>query len=90
MFTGTLAKESIGKKILILITGYKVNIAKLKAKWHVFPMEDVEDSEENGLERKLVVVPHDEGEIKLLNAYPMPLKLEKSILMCGQLLDYPC
>ena len=46
MFTGTLAQESIGKKILVLITGYKVNIEKVKAKWHVFPMEDLEDSEE--------------------------------------------
>ncbi len=66
MFTGTLAQESIGKKMLILITGYKVNISKLKAKWHVFPMEDVEDSEEKGLERKLVVVPHDEGRDKIV------------------------
>ena len=45
MFTGTLAHESIGKKILVLITGYKVPIAKLKAKWHVFPMEDYKDDE---------------------------------------------
>jgi preflagellin peptidase FlaK len=60
MFTGTLANESIGKKFLILITGYKVTVAKLQAKWHVFPMEDIKDSE-NGLERKLVVVPRDEG-----------------------------
>ena len=60
MFTGTLVKESIGKKILVLITGYRVPIAKLQAKWHVFPMEDFKDGE-NGLERKLVVVPHDEG-----------------------------
>ena len=66
MFTGTLAQESIGKKILILITGYKVTYSKLKAKWHVFPMEDVEDSEEKGLERKLVVVPHDEGRDKIV------------------------
>jgi archaeal preflagellin peptidase FlaK len=66
MFSGTLAKESIGKKMLILITGYKVNVSKLKAKWHIFPMEDVEDSEEKGLERKLVVVPHDEGRDKIV------------------------
>jgi len=61
MFAGTLAQESIGKKILILITGYKVTVDKLKAKWHVFPMEDVEDKGENGIERKLVIVPRDEG-----------------------------
>lgn len=71
MFTGSLAEESIGKKMLVLITGYRVPIAKLQAKWHVFPMEDFKDGE-NGLERKLVVVPRDEGrdEIvdRLLNA----------------------
>jgi preflagellin peptidase FlaK len=61
MFAGTLAQESIWKKILVLITGYKVTIAKVKEKWHVFPMEDVEDGSENSLKRKLVVVPRDEG-----------------------------
>jgi hypothetical protein len=64
MFTGTLAKESIGKKILVLITGYKVNIEKVKAKWHVFPMEDVEI--ENPLKQKLVIIPHDEGRDKIV------------------------
>ena len=60
MFTGTLAHESIWKKIVILITGYKVTVAKLREKWHVFPMEDVEDGE-GILNRKLVVIPSDEG-----------------------------
>ncbi len=41
MFSGTLASESIGKKILVLITGYKMSISKVKEKWHIFPMEDV-------------------------------------------------
>jgi len=61
MFTGTLVHESAWKKILILITGYKVTIAKLKEKWHIFPMEDVEADDENVLKRKLVVIPNDEG-----------------------------
>ena len=65
MFTGTLAHESVWKKIVILITGYKVTIAKLKEKWHVFPMEDVEDSE-NDLQRKLVVIPNEEGRDKIV------------------------
>ena len=66
MFTGTLAHESIGKKILVLITGYKVTVAKLQAKWHVFPMEDIKDCE-NCLERKLVVVPRDEGRAEIVD-----------------------
>jgi preflagellin peptidase FlaK len=66
-FDGTLATESIGKKIVALITGYKVSVAKLKEKWHIYPMEDIE--EENGekpLKRKLVVVPRDEGRDKIV------------------------
>ena len=65
MFTGTLAHESMWKKIVILITGYKVTVAKLKEKWHVFPMEDVDDGE-NALQRKLVVIPSDEGRDKIV------------------------
>jgi preflagellin peptidase FlaK len=62
IFEGTLASESIGKKIVVLITGYKVSVAKLKEKWHVYPMEDVEEENgENPLKRKLVIVPRDEG-----------------------------
>jgi len=61
LFEGTLAAESIGKKLVVLVTGYKVPVAKLKEKWHVYPMEDVEDDGENPLNRKLVVVPRDEG-----------------------------
>jgi preflagellin peptidase FlaK len=62
-FEGTLAKESIGKKILVLVTGQKVSLATLKAKWHVYPMEDIAEEEngENAPKRKLVVVPRDEG-----------------------------
>ncbi|MDI6905370.1 MAG: A24 family peptidase C-terminal domain-containing protein [Candidatus Bathyarchaeia archaeon] len=52
--------ESFGRKILVLITGYKVHINKLKEKWHLYPLEDVENVE-NELKRKLVVLPRDEG-----------------------------
>ena len=64
MFGGTLAEESWGKKILVLITGYKMTVAKLKEKWHVFPMEDVDDKSD--LKRKLVIVPHDDGRDKMV------------------------
>ena len=63
LFEGTLAQESIGKKILVLVTGQKFSISTLKAKWHVYPMEDIaqEENGENALKRKLVIVPKDEG-----------------------------
>jgi preflagellin peptidase FlaK len=65
MFSGTLTSESIGKKFLVLITGYKMNISKVKEKWHIFPMEDVTDQSVN-IKRTLVVVPHDEGREKIV------------------------
>ncbi len=62
LFEATLASEPFWKKILVLVTGHRVSIAKLKAKWHIYPLEDL--SEESGVDavkRKLVVVPRDEG-----------------------------
>jgi preflagellin peptidase FlaK len=61
LFEGTLKNESVGKKILVTVTGYKVPLAKLKEKWHIYPMEDVNDNGENPPERKLVIMPKDEG-----------------------------
>jgi hypothetical protein len=57
MFEGTLAKESFVKKLLVLITGYRMKVDVLVAKWHVFPMEDVAETGE----RKLVIVPKEDG-----------------------------
>jgi preflagellin peptidase FlaK len=65
MFPGSLSSESIGKKLLVLITGYKMNISKLAAKWHIFPMEDV-DSSQVDLKRTLVIVPREEGREKIV------------------------
>jgi len=60
LFEGDQKKESLGKRILVLMTGYKVSISKLKEKWHVYPMEDVQQTETE-LKRKLVLIPKDEG-----------------------------
>lgn len=65
MFPGSLGSESFGKKLLVLITGYKMKVSKVKEKWHIFPMEDVDDQFVN-LKRKLVVVPDDEGREKIV------------------------
>ena len=65
MFPGALASESIWKKSVVLITGYKMSVAKVKEKWHIFPMEDV-DYQFINLKRKLVIVPHDEGREKIV------------------------
>ena len=61
LFEGPYENESIGKKILILITGYKASVQKLKDEWHVYPLEDANEDSENGFKRKLVALPKDEG-----------------------------
>jgi preflagellin peptidase FlaK len=62
LFEDSLKTESLGKKLAVILTGYKMPVAKLQEKWHIFPLEDVEkqaDSEE--IKRKLLVVPKDDG-----------------------------
>ncbi|TRO43775.1 A24 family peptidase [Candidatus Bathyarchaeota archaeon] len=67
-FAGTLTKESIGKKLLVMITGHKVLLEKMKATWHVYPMEDVQDENgENPPKRYLLVVPKDEGRDEIVH-----------------------
>lgn len=63
LFEGTLAQESLGKKILVLVTGQKFSLSTLKAKWHIYPMEDITEvsNGEDVPQRKLVIVPKDEG-----------------------------
>jgi preflagellin peptidase FlaK len=54
-------KDSIGKKILVTITGYKIPINRLKEKWHIYPLEDVEEqTESQDLKRKLIVIPRED------------------------------
>jgi len=60
LFEREYESKSFGRKLLVLVTGYKVPIEKLKEKWHLYPLEDVEKAE-NGLKRKLVILPRDEG-----------------------------
>ena len=60
-FGGKYENESLGRKILVLITGYRVSIRKLKEKWHVYPLEDITETADNQFERKLLVIPKDEG-----------------------------
>jgi preflagellin peptidase FlaK len=63
LFEGTLKQASLGKKMLVLLTGHKFALSELKAKWHIYPMEDILPQENAGaeLQRTLVVVPKDEG-----------------------------
>ncbi len=61
-FEGTLAKESVGKKLLVMITGHRVPLQKLKDTWHIYPMEDIQHGDDkNPPKRSLLVMPKDEG-----------------------------
>jgi preflagellin peptidase FlaK len=66
LFQGDHKKEPVGKKIVVLLTGYKVPTEELKAKWHVYPLEDVEKTEEKELRRKLILLPKDEGRTEVV------------------------
>ncbi len=67
LFEGTLSDESLGKKILVILTGQKFSLDVLKTKWHIYPMEDIEEANaESQLKRKLVIVPKDEGRDEIL------------------------
>jgi len=54
LFEG-VEKESKWRKTLVLLSGYKVDIAELEKKEHLYPLEDFDENE-----RKLLVVPKDE------------------------------
>jgi len=60
-------KESLGRKILVLITGYKISVAKLKEKEHLYPLEDIEENFDSTFKRKLVVVPRDKNRDAMVN-----------------------
>jgi hypothetical protein len=55
-----LRNEPIGKKLLVLLTSYKTPISRLKERWHIYPMEDIE-TVDNKPVRRLLVFPRDEG-----------------------------
>jgi len=72
LFEGEQKSESAGKKMLVLLTGYKVSIGKVREKWYLYPLEDVEKTED-GVKRKLVVFPKDEGRNAIVE------RLEKAV-----------
>jgi len=59
LFEG-LEKESIGRKILTLLCGYKVKITQLEKVEHLYPLEDVYVTETGEKRRRLLVFPKDE------------------------------
>ena len=71
-----LEKESFGRKILALVSGYKMNISKLKM-GHTYPLEDIEINNEGVKKRKLLVFPNDEERDEILERITKNIENEK-------------
>ncbi|MDH5783680.1 MAG: prepilin peptidase [Candidatus Bathyarchaeota archaeon] len=54
-------EESFGRKMLALLTGYKINTAKLERYEYLYPLEDIGVTEGSKAERRLLVMPKDEN-----------------------------
>jgi preflagellin peptidase FlaK len=59
LFEG-LNKESVGRKILTLLCGYKVKVSQLEKVEHIYPLEDIYVDEKGESRRKLLLFPKDE------------------------------
>ena len=71
-----LETESFGRKILALVSGYKVNISKLE-KGHMYPLEDVDVNDEGDMKRKLLVFPKYEEREEIVARIQEKVKEEK-------------
>jgi len=65
LFAG-FENESAWRKILVLVTGYKVELSTLERKGHVYPLEDISKNEAGEEERRLLVFPKDETQETVL------------------------
>ncbi len=59
-------RESFGRKLLALLTGYKINVAKLERYEYLYPLEDIGVAEDSQADRKLLVMPKDENREKIV------------------------
>jgi len=59
-------KEGYGKKLVALLTGYKMNVDKLKTRGYLYPLEDINIAEDRQSNRKLCVIPSDENREKII------------------------
>ncbi len=65
-FFESLEGQPLGRKILTVLCGYKVNITELERKKHFYPLEDVRFAETGETERTLLVFPRDEKREKIV------------------------
>jgi preflagellin peptidase FlaK len=75
-FFDGLETESFGRKILALVSGYKVKLSRLKS-GHLYPLEDVEVEDDGEIKRKLLVFPRDEEGEEIISRIVENVKEEK-------------
>jgi preflagellin peptidase FlaK len=74
-----LKEESMGRKFLTLLSGYKIKLDKLEKDEFLYPLEDVQALETGEMKRKLVVFPKDEEREDIVQRIVATAKQEKSI-----------
>jgi preflagellin peptidase FlaK len=70
-------KETFGRKLVSLLTGYKVNLAKLKRHEYLYPLEDVSTAEDRQPKRRLLVMPKDEKREQIIERISEAVKAQK-------------
>jgi preflagellin peptidase FlaK len=70
-------KESIGRKLAALLTGYKIDLAKLGKHGYLYPLEDVGIAEDKQPARKLLVMPRNETRERIVERISEAVKAEK-------------
>jgi hypothetical protein len=58
--------ESLGRKLLVVLSGYKVSFAKLKASF-LYPLEDLKFGEDGTVKKRLLIFPKDESREEILD-----------------------
>ena len=72
-------EESKGRKLLTLLSGYKIPVDKLQESEFLYPLEDVQVSENGETNRKLLVFPKDEDREDVVQRVVAAAKEEKNI-----------
>jgi prepilin signal peptidase PulO-like enzyme (type II secretory pathway) len=72
-------EESLGRKFLTLLSGYKIKLDKLERDEFLYPLEDVQKSETGETRRTLVVFPKDEEREDIVQRIVATAKQQTSI-----------
>jgi preflagellin peptidase FlaK len=70
-------KETFGRKLVALLTGYKVNVNQLQGHEYLYPLEDISITEDGRSSRKLHVMPKDENRENVIERISEAVKVGK-------------